>query len=152
MDGRNRAQPGDRPGSQEDRSVDRGGFRRAGSRRRYPGPARQAGDDRGAAAAPGLHGQARGRASPSGAVRLLRRLEPGAARRQVRDAGEHRQDLAAARAHGNSGVPRVMTDDTETPDSMAAEYVLGTLASNEREQAEALIANDPEFARLVRAW
>jgi anti-sigma-K factor RskA len=45
-----------------------------------------------------------------------------------------------------------MTDDTETPDSMAAEYVLGTLASNEREQAEALIANDPEFAKLVRAW
>ena len=30
-----------------------------------------------------------------------------------------------------------MTDDTETPDTMAAEYVLGTLASNEREQAEA---------------
>jgi anti-sigma-K factor RskA len=45
-----------------------------------------------------------------------------------------------------------MTDDTETPDAMAAEYVLGTLASNEREQAEALIANDPEFAKLVRAW
>jgi anti-sigma-K factor RskA len=45
-----------------------------------------------------------------------------------------------------------MTDDTETPDTMAAEYVLGTLASNEREQAEALIANDPEFAKLVRAW
>jgi anti-sigma-K factor RskA len=45
-----------------------------------------------------------------------------------------------------------MTDDTETPDTMAAEYVLGTLASNEREQAEALIANDPEFTKLVRAW
>src|ERR1700688_2918990 len=45
-----------------------------------------------------------------------------------------------------------MTDDTETPDTMAAEYVLGTLASNERDQAEALIANDPEFAKLVRGW
>ncbi len=45
-----------------------------------------------------------------------------------------------------------MTDDTETPDVMAAEYVLGTLASNEREQAQALIENDPAFAALVRAW
>jgi anti-sigma-K factor RskA len=30
--------------------------------------------------------------------------------------------------------------------------VLGTLASNEREQAQALIENDPAFAALVRAW
>lgn len=44
------------------------------------------------------------------------------------------------------------TDDTDTPDMLAAEYVLGTLASNEREQAEALLANDPEFARRVRDW
>ncbi len=43
-------------------------------------------------------------------------------------------------------------DDTDTPDMLAAEYVLGTLARNEREQAETLIANDPEFARLVAAW
>jgi len=47
-----------------------------------------------------------------------------------------------------------MTDDTETdtPEVMAAEYVLGTLASNEREQAQAMIENDPAFAQLVRAW
>jgi anti-sigma-K factor RskA len=47
-----------------------------------------------------------------------------------------------------------MTDDTETetPDVLAAEYVLGTLASNEREQAQAMIGNDPAFAELVRAW
>jgi anti-sigma-K factor RskA len=44
------------------------------------------------------------------------------------------------------------TDDTDTPEMLAAEYVLGTLASNEREQAEILIANDPAFAALVRAW
>jgi anti-sigma-K factor RskA len=43
-------------------------------------------------------------------------------------------------------------DDTDTPDMLAAEYVLGTLASNEREQAESLIATDPAFAALVRAW
>jgi len=48
-----------------------------------------------------------------------------------------------------------MTDDTDTPDTpelLAAEYVLGTLATHEREQAEALIARDPEFAALVRSW
>ncbi len=45
-----------------------------------------------------------------------------------------------------------MTDDTETPEMLAAEYVLGTLASNEREQAQAMIENDPAFAQLVRAW
>ena len=43
-------------------------------------------------------------------------------------------------------------DHTDTPDMLAAEYVLGTLASNEREQAQTLIANDPAFAQLVRAW
>jgi anti-sigma-K factor RskA len=35
---------------------------------------------------------------------------------------------------------------------LAAEYVLGTLASNEREQARAQIESDPGFAQLVRAW
>jgi anti-sigma-K factor RskA len=47
-----------------------------------------------------------------------------------------------------------MTDDTETetPEVLAAEYVLGTLASNERERAQAMIENDPAFAQLVRAW
>src|SRR5262249_40219427 len=71
-----------------------------------------------------------------------------------RQAGEHREDVAAPRPHGDSGVPRVMTDsdDTDTPDMLAAEYVLGTLASNEREQAERLIASDPAFAALVRSW
>jgi anti-sigma-K factor RskA len=45
-----------------------------------------------------------------------------------------------------------MTDDTDTPDGLAAEYVLGTLGADERAQAEALIGNDPAFARLVRRW
>jgi anti-sigma-K factor RskA len=43
-------------------------------------------------------------------------------------------------------------EDTDTPEMLAAEYVLGTLASNEREQAENLIATDPAFAEMVRAW
>ena len=45
-----------------------------------------------------------------------------------------------------------MTDETETPDGLAAEYVLGTLGADERAQVEALIGNDPAFARLVRRW
>ena len=45
-----------------------------------------------------------------------------------------------------------MTDDTDTPELLAAEYVLGTLATNEREQAEALIRDDPAFAKLVLYW
>jgi anti-sigma-K factor RskA len=39
-----------------------------------------------------------------------------------------------------------------TPDGRAAEYVLGTLDAAEREEAQALMASDPAFAALVRAW
>ena len=37
-------------------------------------------------------------------------------------------------------------------DALAAEYVLGTLASDERAHAEALIAIDPGFVEIVRQW
>jgi len=37
-------------------------------------------------------------------------------------------------------------------DALAAEYVLGTLAADERDQAEALLAIDPGFAEIVRVW
>ena len=37
-------------------------------------------------------------------------------------------------------------------DALAAEYVLGTLASDERANAEALIATDPGFGEIVRQW
>lgn len=37
-------------------------------------------------------------------------------------------------------------------DALAAEYVLGTLASDERAHAEALIAIDPGFTEIVRQW
>jgi anti-sigma-K factor RskA len=43
-----------------------------------------------------------------------------------------------------------MFDDDR--DALAAEYVLGTLSADEREQAEALIAIDGGFAELVRLW
>ena len=36
--------------------------------------------------------------------------------------------------------------------ALAAEYVLGTLDLVEREEAERLIANDANFAALVRGW
>ena len=43
-----------------------------------------------------------------------------------------------------------MYDDDR--DALAAEYVLGTLSTDERDQAEALIAIDPGFAEIVRIW
>ena len=43
-----------------------------------------------------------------------------------------------------------MTDDEL--DALAAEYVLGTLAADERTSAEGLIANNPAFADSVRQW
>ena len=35
---------------------------------------------------------------------------------------------------------------------LAAEYVLGTLDAEERARARALVAMDPGFAAIVRAW
>jgi anti-sigma-K factor RskA len=43
-----------------------------------------------------------------------------------------------------------MYDDDR--DSLAAEYVLGTLTADERDQAEALLAIDPGFAEIVQLW
>ena len=43
-----------------------------------------------------------------------------------------------------------MYDDDR--DALAAEYVLGTLSADEREQAEALLVIDPGFAEIVRVW
>jgi anti-sigma-K factor RskA len=43
-----------------------------------------------------------------------------------------------------------MYDDDR--DALAAEYVLGTLSADERDQAEALLAIDPGFAEIVRIW
>jgi len=43
-----------------------------------------------------------------------------------------------------------MYDDDR--DALAAEYVLGTLSADERDQAEALLAIDPAFAEIVRVW
>jgi anti-sigma-K factor RskA len=42
--------------------------------------------------------------------------------------------------------------DDDDRDALAAEYVLGTLSSEEREQAEALLARDVGFAETVRVW
>jgi anti-sigma-K factor RskA len=43
-----------------------------------------------------------------------------------------------------------MYDDDQ--DALAAEYVLGTLAADEREQAETLLSVDSEFATIVKQW
>jgi anti-sigma-K factor RskA len=42
--------------------------------------------------------------------------------------------------------------DDDDQDALAAEYVLGTLSRDEREQAAALLAIDPGFAAVVRSW
>jgi anti-sigma-K factor RskA len=43
-----------------------------------------------------------------------------------------------------------MYDDDR--DALAAEYVLGTLSADEREQADAMLLVDPGFAEIVRVW
>ncbi|RAI38103.1 hypothetical protein CH341_28450, partial [Rhodoplanes roseus] len=43
-----------------------------------------------------------------------------------------------------------MSDDDRA--GLAAEYVLGTLDADERDEAVALIDSDPAFAALVTAW
>jgi len=43
-----------------------------------------------------------------------------------------------------------MYDDDQ--DALAAEYVLGTLSAEEREQAESLLTLDAGFAEIVRVW
>jgi anti-sigma-K factor RskA len=49
-----------------------------------------------------------------------------------------------------SALEVAMYDDDR--DALAAEYVLGTLSADERDQAEALLAIDPGFAEIVRVW
>ena len=45
-----------------------------------------------------------------------------------------------------------MAENDDDRDALAAEYVLGTLAADERDQAEALLASDPGFGETVRQW
>src|SRR6201987_2737467 len=47
-------------------------------------------------------------------------------------------------------IEAAMYDDDR--DALAAEYVLGTLSVEERDQAEALLAKDAGFAEVVRLW
>jgi len=54
---------------------------------------------------------------------------------------------------GNGSQPAPIEQPEElTPDIRAAEYVLGTLGSAEREEAQAMLALDPVFVSLVRDW
>jgi hypothetical protein len=45
-----------------------------------------------------------------------------------------------------------MTGDSSHTDALAAEYVLGTLDSDERSQAQALLAADESFVAKVKQW
>ena len=51
---------------------------------------------------------------------------------------------------GEKPIEATMYDDDR--DALAAEYVLGTLSAEERDQAEALLAKDAGFAETVRLW
>jgi anti-sigma-K factor RskA len=51
---------------------------------------------------------------------------------------------------GKKSIEAAMYDDDH--DALAAEYVLGTLSAEERDQAEALLARDTGFAETVRQW
>src|ERR1700758_1957096 len=51
---------------------------------------------------------------------------------------------------GQKPIEAAMHDDDR--DALAAEYVLGTLSAEERDQAEALLAKDAGFARTARLW
>jgi anti-sigma-K factor RskA len=56
---------------------------------------------------------------------------------------------------GPRNMPRAAPDDmslTLSEDMMAAEYVLGTLDPDERDDAKARIASDFSFAALVQHW
>jgi anti-sigma-K factor RskA len=48
-------------------------------------------------------------------------------------------------------MPEVTTDPGQL-DALAGEFVLGTLDSDERSQAQALIGSDPNFAAKVKLW
>jgi anti-sigma-K factor RskA len=51
---------------------------------------------------------------------------------------------------GQKPIEAAMYDDDRN--ALAAEYVLGTLSAEERDQAEALLAKDAGFAEIVRLW
>jgi anti-sigma-K factor RskA len=57
--------------------------------------------------------------------------------------------LKATCANKKAGEALMFDDDR---DALAAEYVLGTLSADEREQAESLLTLDSGFAEIVRVW
>src|SRR5262249_50982023 len=143
------------------RDADRGGARGDGGGGRKSRSSGQAGDERRAQAPSRLYGPPRRGPPPLGVARLLRRLGLRTSGDQVREAGQYYQNLAPGCAGRYSGVPRTMNDshagplkepEELTPDIRAAEYVLGTLGSIEREEAKAMLAFEPAFASLVRDW
>lgn len=56
---------------------------------------------------------------------------------------------AAETAHGD---PADVSEDLETPETQAGEYVLGTLRGPELARFEEALAGDPVLQRLVRTW
>src|SRR5262249_25168213 len=71
--------------------------------------------------------------------------------------GRYHEELDSPRPHQAEGLPGAMTDTLDQhslPEDewLAAEYALGVLAEADRAAAEARMARDPGFARLVSHW
>src|SRR5713226_4275713 len=61
--------------------------------------------------------------------------------------------MAARKSAADPRVSRIMTEaEPDEQELLAAEYVLGTLDAEERARARDLVAMDPAFAAIVRAW
>ena len=98
-----------------------------------------------------LHRAAR-TGSPAHAVaRLFRRVQPGTAFDEARHAGPSAAGVAAPQSGRGRAVSGLMSDVDHT-NALAAEYVLGTLDSEEREQARAMLDADTAFAGKVVQW
>src|SRR5258707_261051 len=100
----------------------------------------------------GMRRPPRAGSAEAGAAGLLQRLEPRAAGRQVRDAGEYGEDVAAPQHDGYPGVSWTLMAYSEDDIALAAEYALGTLDADERAQVETMMAVDKEFTAMVQAW
>src|SRR5262249_5790503 len=143
---------GDRPASRDrSRAPSRhGGQRRRARdrRRRKPRRAAAAGNDRGAPAPALLHRPARAGSPAHDPARLLRRLQPRAARGQARHSGQSAQELPAQEPVRGRAMSDIVNDDDLS--ALAAEYVLGTLEADERTRANVLLDVDHGFRGLVR--
>src|ERR1700722_7040124 len=90
---------------------------------------------------------------------VLQRLESRSAGQEARHPGEHNQDVVAPQLARNPRMHGCLISEEalvamydEDQGTLAAEYVLGTLSSEERRQAGVLRAFDVKFESSVQQW